>query len=87
LGIFFPEPVKNCGQIRFEVNAAFHQRIEIFSLCLQSAVQEMLEDAICHISQRFGIDFSHEYQSDVDEKKGSVLILWQDIVSNHTERM
>jgi hypothetical protein len=35
----------------------------------------VLEDAVCHISQRFGIDFSHAYQSDVSKKIVSVLIL------------
>jgi hypothetical protein len=34
----------------------------------------VLEDAVCHICQRFGIDFNHEYQSDVGKK--IVLVLF-----------
>jgi hypothetical protein len=41
---------------------------------MKAPVQEVLEDAICHICQRFGIDFSHEYQSGVDKK--IVLVLY-----------
>jgi len=36
----------------------------------------VLEDAVCHIGQRFRIDFSHAYLSDVGKKIVSVLILW-----------
>jgi hypothetical protein len=44
----------------------------------------VFEDAVCHISQRFGIDFSHAYQSDVSKKIVSVLILRKIPIPNHS---